>query len=148
MRIILIAMLMTFATLAGAHRGGLDKKGCHAGSQPYHCHLTQAPQATTIGQVVFGTITHVRDGDTIEINGMPIRLAALDCPENGTFEGNDATKIAKESAGSEAICELTGDKTYDRFVGYCSIGGVDFGRTMMSKTSCKVWKKFDVWDRY
>ena len=95
-----------------------------------------------------GTITHVRDGDTIEVDGIPIRLAALDCPENGSAEGNQATVVAKQLAGLEASCELTGDKTYDRLVGYCSIGGLDSGKMMMSQTSCKVWEKFDVWNRY
>ena len=27
---------------AQAHSGGLDSKGCHAGSRPYHCHRTQS----------------------------------------------------------------------------------------------------------
>lgn len=26
-----------------AHSGGLNAQGCHAGSQPYHCHRAQAP---------------------------------------------------------------------------------------------------------
>lgn len=28
--------------LAIAHSGGLNAQGCHAGSQPYHCHRSQA----------------------------------------------------------------------------------------------------------
>ena len=89
-RTIFIATLMTLAAQANAHSGGLDKNGCHAGSKPYHCHRAQAvaPQAVTEGQVLTGTITHVRDGDTIEVDGIAIRLAALDCPENGSEEGN------------------------------------------------------------
>jgi endonuclease YncB( thermonuclease family) len=47
-----------------------------------------------------------------------------------------------------ANCELTGAKTYDRFVGYCSINGNDFGQFMMQNSSCKVWKKFDVMKKY
>ena len=35
-------------------------------------------------EVIVGEITHVRDGDTFEIENIPIRLAALDCPENNT----------------------------------------------------------------
>ena len=37
--------------------------------------------------VLKGTITHVRDGDTFEINGIPVRISALDCAENSTPEG-------------------------------------------------------------
>ena len=46
------------------------------------------------------------------------------------------------------ICELTGAKTYDRLVGYCSVNGLDFGQFMMKNSACKVWEKYDVWDRY
>ena len=98
--------------------------------------------------ILSGTVTHVRDGDTIEVNGIAVRLSALDCPENGTQQGNKATKIAKQFQGSKAQCELTGAKSYDRLVGYCSIGGSDFGLFMMQNSSCKVWEKYDVWDRY
>ena len=103
---------------------------------------------TVSGSFLQGVITHVRDGDTFEVNGIPIRLAALDCPENSTAEGRYASRIAKAYQGAEVKCELTGARTYDRLVGYCEIQDVDFGRMMMSKSSCKLWKKFDVWDRY
>ena len=98
--------------------------------------------------VLKGTITHVRDGDTFEINGIPVRISALDCAENSTPEGKKITRFAKKFLGKQAVCELTGVKTYDRVVGYCSIEGKDFARTMMNETSCKLWAKYDVWDRY
>ena len=98
--------------------------------------------------VLKGTITHVRDGDTFEINGIPVRISALDCAENSTPEGKKITRFAKKFLGKQAVCELTGAKTYDRVVGYCSIEGKDFARTMMNETSCKLWAKYDVWDRY
>ena len=98
--------------------------------------------------VLSGKVTHVRDGDTIEVNGTPIRLVALDCPESGTRDGDYATKLAKQFQGLQATCELTGAKTYDRLVGYCEINGTDFGRYMMQNSTCKVWEKYDVWNRY
>ena len=91
--------------------------------------------------VLKGTITHVRDGDTFEINGIPVRISALDCAENSTPEGKKITRFAKKFLGKQAVCELTGAKTYDRVVGYCSIEGKDFARTMMNETSCKLWAK-------
>jgi len=30
-----------------AHSGGLNAYGCHAGSQPYHCHRSQSPTPST-----------------------------------------------------------------------------------------------------
>jgi endonuclease YncB( thermonuclease family) len=98
--------------------------------------------------VLSGTVTDVRDGDTIEVGGIAVRLAALDCPERGTQKGDIAARIAQQFLGSETTCELTGAKTYDRLVGYCEINGKDFGAYMMNNSSCKVWEKYDVWDRY
>ena len=98
--------------------------------------------------IIEGKITHVRDGDTLEIENIPVRLAALDCPENNTPEGRYATKIAKQFEGSQASCELTGAKSYDRFVGYCSISGEDYGEILISHSACRVWRKYDVWKRY
>jgi endonuclease YncB( thermonuclease family) len=98
--------------------------------------------------VLSGTVTDVRDGDTIEVGGIAIRLSALDCPERGTQKGDTAARIAQQFQGSPATCELTGAKTYDRLVGYCEVNGEDFGAYMMNNSSCKVWEKYDVWDRY
>ena len=98
--------------------------------------------------ILEGKITHVRDGDTFEVLGKAVRISALDCPENSTSEGKRVTKFAKRFQGQYAVCALTGATTYDRVVGYCKINGVDFGKTMMDNTSCKLWKKYDVWNRY
>ena len=49
---------------------------------------TFATQAVAGETVLTGKVTHVRDGDTIEVNNVPIRLAALDCPERGTKNGD------------------------------------------------------------
>ena len=92
---VLFFILLT--TYAAAHSGGLNKKGCHAGSQPYHCHRAQevTPSVSSDQTVLTGKVTHVRDGDTIEVNGIAIRLAALDCPERGTQKGDTAARIAQ-----------------------------------------------------
>ena len=105
-------------------------------------------QETKKPTVLRGKVTHVRDGDTIEVNGIAIRLSALDCPERGTQKGKNAARIAQQFLGLQAKCELTGAKTYDRLVGYCEVNGEDFGAYMMNNSSCKVWEKYDVWDRY
>ena len=63
--------------------------------------------------ILRGTITHVRDGDTFEVQGTPVRISALDCPENSTSSGQKATRFTKQFKGKQAVCELTGAKTYD-----------------------------------
>ena len=98
--------------------------------------------------VLRGTITHVRDGDTFEVEGTPVRISALNCPENSTSSGQKATQFTRQFKGKQAVCELTGAKTYDRVVGYCSIEGKDFARIMVDNKLCKFWHKYDVWNRY
>ena len=145
------------STVLNAHSGGLNAQGCHAGSQPYHCHRPQAqpPQSapsvnSTNGnrEVISGRITRVRDGDTFVVGNLPIRLAAVDCPENNTMEGEAASEFMSQYVGATATCELTGATTYDRSVGYCSIEGRDVGLMLFSNTECRVWERYDVWDRY
>lgn len=36
--VITVAAVLFFTFPAFAHPGGTDSSGCHAGSQPYHCH--------------------------------------------------------------------------------------------------------------
>jgi endonuclease YncB( thermonuclease family) len=98
--------------------------------------------------VLRGAITHVRDGDTFEVSGKPVRISALDCPENSTSSGQKATQFTRQFKGKQAVCELTGAKTYDRVVGYCSIEGKDFAQIMVENKFCKFWPKYDVWKRY
>ena len=98
--------------------------------------------------VLRGKITLVRDGDTFEVNGMPVRISALDCPENSTSSGQKATRFTRKFKGKQAVCELTGAKSYDRVVGYCSIEGKDFAQIMVDNKFCKFWPKYDVWNRY
>ena len=98
--------------------------------------------------VLRGAITHVRDGDTFEVSGIPVRISALDCPENSTSSGQKAAQFTRQFKGKQAVCELTGAKTYDRVVGYCSIEGKDFAQIMVDNKFCKFWPKYDVWKRY
>ena len=98
--------------------------------------------------VLRGAITHVRDGDTFEVSGTPVRISALNCPENSTSSGQKATQFTSQFKGKQAVCELTGAKTYDRVVGYCSIEGKDFARIMVDNKFCIFWPKYDVWNRY
>ena len=39
-----------------------------------------------------GAVTHVRDGDTIEVGGVPIRLQGLAAPEGDEPGGTEATE--------------------------------------------------------
>ena len=46
-RIALAGSMIVVPVITGAHSGGLDANGCHAGSKPYHCHRSQSDMVTT-----------------------------------------------------------------------------------------------------
>jgi peptidoglycan hydrolase-like protein with peptidoglycan-binding domain len=37
----------TLSSISLGHSGGLNSRGCHAGSKPYHCHRSQSDMVTT-----------------------------------------------------------------------------------------------------
>ena len=92
----------------------------------------------TPNETLSGVVTHVRDGDTIEVNRRPIRLNGLTCDERGTPLGNQAAAAMRELvAGKSVTCDLNGDRTYDREVGRCSLAGEgDIGANMISRGLC------------
>jgi micrococcal nuclease len=93
--------------------------------------LTAAPgpRGTLTGQVTF-----VRDGDTIVVGSMPIRLNGLAAPE-WDEPGGDAAMDAmiKLVAGRTLRCELNGERTHDRCVGVCYLQGVDISAEMVRR---------------
>jgi endonuclease YncB( thermonuclease family) len=57
-------------------------------------------------------VTHVRDGDMIEVSGVPVRIANLDCAELGTAAGNHANAVMRRwAATATASCLLEGRKS-------------------------------------
>jgi micrococcal nuclease len=85
----------------------------------------------------------ITDGDTFRYKGgIKIRLFGVDTPEkNQKCEakgacypcGQEATKFVQSFIGkSDLVCDLTGDKTYDRYVASCSVGGKDLGEALIA----------------
>ena len=73
-----------------------------------------------------GQITHVRDGDTIEVGDIAIRLNGLTYDEHGTALGDRATAYLRSQVlGKTATCSLNGERTYDRLVGRCATEDLD-----------------------
>jgi micrococcal nuclease len=78
--------------------------------------------------ILTGIVTHVRDGDTIEVGKVPIRLNGVSAPELDEPLGQQSKTFMQDLVSNQAVrCELTGEKTYDRFVGTCYIEGKDIG---------------------
>ncbi|WP_299507297.1 thermonuclease family protein [uncultured Roseobacter sp.] len=87
-----------------------------------------------LAETLSGSVTKVRDADTIVVRGVPVRLNGVDAPENGTRAGNEATSAMKRFVrGKTVTCELNGERTYDRWVGVCfTEQGHDIGATMIA----------------
>ena len=78
--------------------------------------------------ILTGTVTHVRDGDTIEVGKIPIRFNGVSAPELDEPLGRASKQFMLELVDGEDVrCELTGAKTYDRLVGTCYLNGNDIG---------------------
>ena len=168
LKLILVTLVVTTAAVAShAHSGGLDAYGCHAGTQPYHCHngSDETPKPATSAapsseectlvkgvnaegyETLTGPLTRVVDGDTIKLCAVSIRLAALDAPELDEDGGQEAKQFLAQFEGSTVMCELTGATTYERLVGYCQLH-MDIGLMMMQMGLASEWSRYDVWNRY
>lgn len=88
---------------------------------------------------IVGVATHVRDGDTIEVGGVAIRLSTLDCAESDTVEGQRATvRMNQLVSGQTLSCSLHGRTSYDRQIGDCQLSsGDDIGDIMIRESWCR-----------
>lgn len=94
------------------------------------------------GAVLIDNVTRVRDGDTIVVGLIPIRIANLDCAEKGTTAGDAATARVRDLvAGAQLTCTLEGRRSYDREVGLCTLpDGRDLGEVMIGDGACGRWR--------
>lgn len=77
-------------------------------------------------RTIEGRVTVVRDVDTIIVAGTPVRLNGLDGPETSTRIGREARAFMVRLVRGETVtCQLNGERTYDRLVGICYLGGQD-----------------------
>ncbi|MFA3919324.1 thermonuclease family protein [Ruegeria hyattellae] len=85
------------------------------------------------GRNLEGLVTHVRDADTIEVDGTPVRLQGVDAPELDTQAGQSGKRwMGNHLRGKAVSCDLTGEKTYDRYVGVCYADGQDIGAAVIA----------------
>ncbi len=104
----------------GARNGGGAWKGNR---------VAQGAKAAVPGAQLVDTVTRIRDGDTIVVGLIPIRIANLDCAERGSKAGDRATRqITGIVKDVQLQCTLEGRRSYDREVGVCSLpDGRDVG---------------------
>jgi endonuclease YncB( thermonuclease family) len=94
--------------------------------------------AASSSREIVGRVTHVRDGDTIEVSGVPIRFGSLDCAESGTSVGERATARMRTLVARQTLtCYLNGRTSYDRKIGSCRLqDGRDLGAIMIQESYC------------
>jgi len=92
-----------------------------------------------------GTITHVRDGDTIEIGGIAVRLQGITCDEMDTRRGQQTQiYLADLISKSYARCTLNGKMTYNRLVGRCGTADIkDIGYHLIEQKYCGRCVRYD-----
>ena len=89
-----------------------------------------------------GAVNHVRDGDTVELGSVAVRIANLDCAERATVKGQaDSARMRELAAGQEVACELEGRRSYDREVASCALAssGEDLGEVLIAEGACGRW---------
>ena len=89
-----------------------------------------------------GSVTYVRDGDTVLVQGTPVRIANVDCAERGTVEGQRATlRMTQLAEMGPFRCCLEGRRSYDREVGLCALPtGQDVGEILITEGQCRRWR--------
>ena len=88
-------------------------------------------------KTIEGRATKVRDGDTIVVSGIPVRLNGIDAPETSNRYGREARNfMSRLVRGRTLTCELNGERTYDRWVGVCFVKNdgefVDIGAVLIA----------------
>lgn len=90
-------------------------------------HVTMAEAKDIKGQA------RVVDGDTLWLGNVKIRLNGIDAPERGKASYRDATRaLERLVANKVVVCELNGDKSYDRFIGSCYVGKTDVAAAVIA----------------
>lgn len=75
----------------------------------------------------------VRNADTIVEDGTPVRFQGVDAPELKTRAGKDAKRwTVNYLRGKKVSCDLTGERSYDRYIGVCYANGQDIGAAVIA----------------
>ena len=89
-----------------------------------------------------GLVSRVRDGDTIEVGGRTIGIAALDCAESGRIVGDAAKRRMRALvSGQHVTCSLTGKRSYNRWIGSCRLSdGRNIADVLIRERLCRRWR--------
>ena len=85
----------------------------------------------------------VIDGDSIVVDGKPIRLWGIDAPKMNTRSGFVAKRYLRTLIADNVVrCEDNGRRAVDRIVAQCFLGDVDIGRVMVLSGNARDWPRY------
>ena len=82
------------------------------------------------------------DGDSIVVDGKPIRLWGIDAPEMDTRPGFVAKRYLRTLIADNAVrCEDNGQRAAGQIMAQCFLGDVDIGRVMVLSGNARDWPR-------
>jgi endonuclease YncB( thermonuclease family) len=85
------------------------------------CFCIQASDLAFAAEAILTGHARTIDGDTIEIGAVPVRLKGIAAPERDEPGGAEATEAMRRLIGDKEVrCELTGERTHRRAVGFAA----------------------------
>jgi endonuclease YncB( thermonuclease family) len=88
--------------------------------------------------------SRVIDGDTVVVAGTHVRLKGVDAAELGTPLGEDAKAVMQGIVSGILTCQLTGEHTWKREVGYCfTANGTDINREIIEMGVALACPRYD-----
>ena len=97
--------------------------------------LLASPAAAVAGSdALRGEVTRVRDGDTIEIGEVAVRLQGVAAPELRDPLGREAGEAMRRLVlGRVVECVPDGSRSYDRIVAVCFLDGLDIAAWLIGR---------------
>ncbi len=87
-------------------------------------------------EYIKGPVTQIRDGDTLEVCEIPIRLSLVNTPEKGEIKAA-GTKLAHDLCNIGGIATVLIDKqqemSYDRRIGVIYCKGINLNEQLLKK---------------
>jgi endonuclease YncB( thermonuclease family) len=94
-----------------------------------------------------GPVTHVVDGDTLDVNGIRIRLALVNTPEIGETGYETAKNFVKDLClGNDAEVDIDdgqrGGDRYGREIGVVYCDGINVNSALMEKQYARIYTDY------
>jgi endonuclease YncB( thermonuclease family) len=104
-------------------------------------------KSSSEGIEISGRVTHVADGDTLDVNGITIRLALVDTPEIGENGYDSAKNFVKDLClGNNAEVDIDdgqrGGDRYGREIGVVYCDGINVNSALMEKQYARIYTDY------